>query len=141
MQKCITRIPVPIVSTEKENFNKHTNSDGAHNSCHLQQYKQKLSIAIMNTRVVICNYCIKICYLQLLQTLSFVIVACKSYHSFDAVLRFLFSVPPSIIAFNFDLLLGSFGGLKWAILGINVKTILQSNITYFLCFFQFQLLI
>ena len=46
-----------------------------------QQYKHKLSIAIMHTKVVICNCCI--------QKLSFAIVAYKSYRSFDAILRFL----------------------------------------------------
>ena len=36
MQQCITRIPVPIVPTEKENFNKHTNIEDVDNSCFLQ---------------------------------------------------------------------------------------------------------
>ena len=58
----------------------HTDSDGA-DCCYLQYYKQKLTIAIMHTKVVICNCCI--------QKLSFAIVAYKSYRSFDAILQFL----------------------------------------------------
>ena len=48
-----------------------TDSDGADKSYYLQYYKQKLWIAIMHTKVVICNCCI--------QKLSFAIVAYKSY--------------------------------------------------------------
>ena len=59
----------------------HIDSNGADNRCYLQQYKQKLSIAIMQTKLGICKCC--------KQKLSFAIVAYKSYRSFDAILRFL----------------------------------------------------
>ena len=80
MQQCITRMPVPIVPTEKGTWSMHTDNYSAENSCHLHECKQKLSIVIMLTKVVICNCCI--------QKLSFAIVACKSYRSFDTILRF-----------------------------------------------------
>ena len=59
----------------------HTDSNSAYNSCHLIV---QLSIAIMHTKVIIFNCCIK--------KLSYAIVACKSYCSFDAILRFFLSV-------------------------------------------------
>ena len=85
MQQCITRMPAPIELTEKGNLKyEYRQRYGADNSCYLQYYKQKLSIAIMKTKLGICKCCI--------QKLSFAIVAYKSYHSFDAIWRFFISI-------------------------------------------------
>ena len=70
----------------------HTESDGAYNSCNFQYYKQKLSIAMMHTKVAICYYCI--------QKLSFANVAYKSYRSFNAILRFLTYACLEVQAYN-----------------------------------------
>ena len=80
MQQCITRILVPVVPTEKGNLKYAYRQLWTDNSCCLQYYKQSISIAIMHTKVFICN-----CYIQ---KLSFAFVAYKRYCSFDAILRF-----------------------------------------------------
>ena len=36
MQQCITRMPVPIVPTEKGTWNMHTDCNGADSNCYLQ---------------------------------------------------------------------------------------------------------
>ena len=65
MQQGITRMPIPIVPTERGTWSMHTDRYSADNKCHLQ-----LSIAIMHAKVIICNCCI--------QKLSFAIMHTKA---------------------------------------------------------------
>ena len=70
MQQCITRMPVPIVPTKKVNLK----------YAYRQQWCwQQLSLAIVQTKVFICNHCnnaYKICHLQLLHTKVVICYCC-----------------------------------------------------------------